>query len=114
MPDPYEKLSPATSAWLQSIEEDGTVERALLNVLIEAESAPDLFKAMGLARDFFYSPDLRLLGRAAVLLGRFDNPAAQALLEVLLNHSDPRLRVVALEASHISGSPWALRKCLAR
>ncbi|MBI4863734.1 MAG: PilT/PilU family type 4a pilus ATPase [Candidatus Riflebacteria bacterium] len=107
-------ISPSSRAWLRSLDEDSNVNKTLLSKMKDIEKSPDLPRVLTLVAALFDGADLRLQGRAAILLGRFDNPATQALLQVLLNHADVRVRTVAVEAAQIADTLWGLRVCLAR
>jgi twitching motility protein PilT len=106
------RTAPLVARWLQSVENDPSIDRVYLSMLQDLEANPDLSKTLVLAKDMVATRELRLVAMAALLAGRFDHARAQAFLEVLLGNPDARLRMVALEAANIGGTTWGLRKCV--
>src|SRR6185503_15853760 len=93
----------------QSVEKDAAVDPVLLSRLEKLEASPDLSKLLLLAKELVASREMRLVGMATLLIGRFDHPRAQHFLKMLLSNGDAQLRLVALEAVQLGGTLWGLR-----
>jgi len=106
------KTSPAINRWLTSVEKDANVDAVLLQMLQGMEAKPDLMKLLVMAKDMVQAKEPRLVGLATLMIGGFDHPRAHSFLELLMSNSDPRLRLVSLEAAQLGGTLWGLRKCM--
>lgn|GEM_PF-3494205 len=106
------QTSPHVHLWLQSLDQDPSVDLTCVATLRNLEENPNLSKSLAIAKDLVFTGEPRLLGIAALILGQFDDPRAHAFLEVVFKHSEPRLRLVAIEAARISRGRWGLRRCI--
>ncbi|MBI4864433.1 MAG: hypothetical protein HY815_29865 [Candidatus Riflebacteria bacterium] len=106
------KTAPYINLWLNAAERDPSADPAFIQMLQDLERTPDLTRTLLLAKEFLANSNLRLLGLTALLLGTFDDAKAQGVLDVVLKHAEPKIRVVGLEAAQLGGTTWGLKRCL--